>query len=405
MENSQHKTNELIEELDDLKRYSDPLTIERAKFLVEEVLGRSRYDEGGNISLRKIDHSLSQGENRRIFVDPLQSVMSEIMDFLDGRVNSIELIDCSDELFTEAYAECVKYRKQNRPLISVDYSLVKNDAEIVLELRNFADELEKGAQSFNSRMKIEVSSDHHKHTIYEKNWCYVGKVTWGAKHWKPGFEGQVWQQNKCVVTHCSSGSGCSGPVLCVIDDVTSRNKLLAKSGNRARCEIEELWRADKPTENVPADIEIPEFKPIPWNHCIDVVDNKASWSTLNSRFGWRRLSNGLDSFHEGIDIGGPVGTDVQSLDAGIIVEEFTDPSRDSWNLGFWIKSGNQIYKYFHIKPAPDLKKGTKISKGQIIGSMAKWPTAGRQHAHVALYNAGGELNRYSAVDPLFGCEI
>lgn len=108
--------------------------------------------------------------------------------------------------------------------------------------------------------------------------------------------------------------------------------------------------------------------------------------------------------HEGIDILATKGQEVYAMVDGTLTVQVVDGSNQSgaslsgnlWQLT--AASGGTYYVYAHLSAfAPGLAKGSKVVKGQLIGSVGDTgnPGPGNYHLHFEIHPAGG-----SAVDPL-----
>ena len=97
--------------------------------------------------------------------------------------------------------------------------------------------------------------------------------------------------------------------------------------------------------------------------------------------------------HNGVDFAAPVGTPVRSVGDGTV--EFSGYSSGN---GYWIKIKHcKTYStaYLHLsKIASSVKKGAKVSRGQVIGNVGMTGLATGPHLHFSLY----ENNKY--IDPL-----
>ena len=92
-----------------------------------------------------------------------------------------------------------------------------------------------------------------------------------------------------------------------------------------------------------------------------------NYNTITSYFGYRnRPTAGASSYHSGIDIGAPTGSNVISSFSGTV--EYTGFYGGG---GYTIIISNGIYsaQYSHLAPVFYCKKGDYITKGTIIGTV------------------------------------
>ena len=91
------------------------------------------------------------------------------------------------------------------------------------------------------------------------------------------------------------------------------------------------------------------------------------YNTITSNFGYRKSpTSGAGSYHGGIDIAVPPGTNIISVSSGIVTY-----------LGFYgangftvkIESGNLVFIYSHVAPNFLVYTGQVISKGQVIAKV------------------------------------
>lgn len=115
---------------------------------------------------------------------------------------------------------------------------------------------------------------------------------------------------------------------------------------------------------------------------------------ITSYFGHRDSPTaGASSFHQGIDIAAPGGSDILAAEGGKVI-----------HAGFLGNAGNAIMiehdnglvtQYFHIKEnGIKVKKGQKVSKGQIIAKVGSTGVSTGNHLHFGVKYKG------KLVDPL-----
>lgn len=129
------------------------------------------------------------------------------------------------------------------------------------------------------------------------------------------------------------------------------------------------------------------------------VSGKMRWplgikGIITSHFGHRDSPTaGASSFHQGLDIAAPAGTDIFAADGGKVI-----------HAGWYGNAGNAVMidhgnglisQYFHIKDGGiKVKKGQKVSKGQKIAVVGSTGVSTGNHLHF------GIKKNDTLVDPL-----
>lgn len=99
----------------------------------------------------------------------------------------------------------------------------------------------------------------------------------------------------------------------------------------------------------------------------DFVWPVPSCSRITSYFGYRnRPTQGASSYHSGIDIGAPTGTEIVSMLSGIV--SYTGFSGGG-GFTVTINSGEFVISYCHVSPDFLVFKGQSIEKGQLIATV------------------------------------
>jgi murein DD-endopeptidase MepM/ murein hydrolase activator NlpD len=113
---------------------------------------------------------------------------------------------------------------------------------------------------------------------------------------------------------------------------------------------------------------------------------------IQARFGYdaRRLEIGAQPFHEGIDIGGPVGTAVRSPQDGVVTFA-------GWNgtYGVTIEIRHSMgwsTLYAHLANNATVKVGQAVKKGQVIGSIGMTGLTTGAHLHYEIHLNGTPLD-------------
>jgi len=124
------------------------------------------------------------------------------------------------------------------------------------------------------------------------------------------------------------------------------------------------------------------------------------FSFISSSFSWARFHPVLQRTrpHLGVDFAAPLGTPVRSVADGIVTE-----------AGYNSEAGNMIKishserystAYLHLfKLAPTIRKGSHVSRGQIIGTVGSTGLSTGPHLHFALFDRGTYLDPLSAKLP------
>ena len=107
---------------------------------------------------------------------------------------------------------------------------------------------------------------------------------------------------------------------------------------------------------------------------------------VKSGFGLRRSPwNGAREVHEGIDIGSPPGTPIESPAAGTVVEA---SSQGGLGKHVTLDRGNGVRsRYGHLKKL-DVKVGQRVVKGQVIGLVGSTGRSTGPHLHYEVVVAG-----------------
>ncbi len=108
--------------------------------------------------------------------------------------------------------------------------------------------------------------------------------------------------------------------------------------------------------------------------------------TITSRFGYR-----WGAFHQGVDIGAPVGTNIYVADSGMV-------SMAAWDGGYGycirVDHGNGIVTVYGHLSKFAVSKGDRVEKGQVIGYVGSTGNSTGPHLHFEIRIDG------SAVDPV-----
>lgn len=119
--------------------------------------------------------------------------------------------------------------------------------------------------------------------------------------------------------------------------------------------------------------------------------------SLSSRFGYRPDPKGtsVPRLHKGVDYAAPRGTAIYAAAEGVIDKIYVS---NSYGKYIRIAHENNFHTaYAHLNAFVDgLKKGTRVTRGQIIGQVGNTGRSSGPHLHFELIHAG------KFIDPLFG---
>ena len=108
------------------------------------------------------------------------------------------------------------------------------------------------------------------------------------------------------------------------------------------------------------------------NFNIELSDSGFCWPTpsshrITSQFGYRNIVvSGATSYHAGIDIGASSGSDILAVcDSKVYYTGFYG----SGGYTIILKNDNYTIYYHHVSPNILVKKGDKVSAGQLIGKV------------------------------------
>lgn len=117
-------------------------------------------------------------------------------------------------------------------------------------------------------------------------------------------------------------------------------------------------------------------------------------------FSWEPRYGSCRHFHGGVDIANSRGTPVRAAAAGII----THVGRDPWGTGAWLvmlKHGNGLTTWYaHMRPKhlPRIRKGVRVSQGDLVGYMDRTGMATGVHLHWAVLKNGRYVNPRHYID-------
>jgi len=118
---------------------------------------------------------------------------------------------------------------------------------------------------------------------------------------------------------------------------------------------------------------------------------------LTSGHGPRKAPvKGASSYHKGVDLASPIGTDVHSLASGRVMDVGYNSAH---GIYVHIDHGNgYVTKYSHLNERPNLQIGQNITSGQQIAKVGKTGITTGPHLHLALEKNGRSINPYEIKD-------
>lgn len=128
----------------------------------------------------------------------------------------------------------------------------------------------------------------------------------------------------------------------------------------------------------------------------------AGSGTFTSAFGWRiHPITSLPSFHSGIDIGAPAGTNIVAAEGGEVVSRGYQAN----GYGHWIVLRHDIpgvgivyTHYSHMQQASTLQPGTIVGRGDTIGHVGSTGASTGPHLHFEVRVGGNSV--MNVVDPV-----
>ncbi len=120
---------------------------------------------------------------------------------------------------------------------------------------------------------------------------------------------------------------------------------------------------------------------------------------VTSRFGWRRHPIlGFSARHNGVDLGAPVGTRVRATASGTIISKGYDRVRGRYLI---IRHSNGYRThYYHLSGyASGIRRGKKVSQGQIIAFTGNTGRSTGPHLHYGVQKYGRYINPLTLKSP------
>lgn len=364
----------LLEEIESLYEHNDPRTVRRALNVVRRlrdgdpkekpicpVPNATVYDNDSILEehipsgMRNIVAERDFAErSRNVIVDAKLAAFRGMVDLFSGRIEQLDLIGTSlshDEL-SELEERAIEFIGISGAAIRVNLLALGGYAKAATALREMADELEENAGSDVETLPPDL---HAKLGFQPRPECKCSKVgeESSGKFWEGGNRRLV--KNVRDVLTCWYVDDC-GPGRSYTSYGKWRKVVLWENGDP---------NSKPPVADVPAKWS---FKEYPWTNKCAVLPAGLN-ANVTSGWGWRQIRGGI-SWHKGIDIGVPSGTDVLAVEAGevLLKSKNTDPN----NIGAWVKSATYVRQYWHIRPAPWLKDGDKVKTGDLLGYVTEY---------------------------------
>ncbi|MBM2711053.1 M23 family metallopeptidase [Mesorhizobium caraganae] len=307
-----------------------------------------------------------QDDRRRsIFLDPVESLAAQFVDFYTDRVDTLEFRHDAvplEETVLAAEQKAIEYLRDKTHLVNVMTVAAEDTGAIIDTLRSLAYVLE---QREKNQVNLQVAS-FSKIATLGREICKLVRTEAGASQWS------------------NNGRTLSQPFRdvysCIDSDACCTNQAYTKYGEWT---TRTVWQDDGNVANPPPVVP-PPFTPHNWdNHCAVL---STATGTVSSDWGWRGL-NGQSDFHGGMDIAVPVGTQVFAAVAGEVV--YIRRNGANGETGVVIRTGNDTRTYWHIDPGEALRNGA-VNAGALLGTVA---ARSEVHLHFALHSPpGGDFN-------------
>lgn len=117
--------------------------------------------------------------------------------------------------------------------------------------------------------------------------------------------------------------------------------------------------------------------------------------TITSEFGYRTDPiNGTTSYHSGIDIAAPTGTEIHAVADGEVAWSYYSTTAGNW-IG--IDHGNDIYSVYMHCSVSNVVAGDKVSQGDVIGLVGSTGRSTGPHLHLSIRENGEYVNPHNYV--------
>ena len=233
------------------------------------------------------------------------------------------------------------------------------------------------------KSKVVPKVVHQELALFARSECqFIKSYSVGAPRYRPGSNGKILEQKIAHEYECEGdGDGCCGNIPVYYTETEYEWRV--------------VWQDDGDSNNKPP-VPPPDFERHPWDNRCPVFSSVMG--TVTSDWGWRNI-NGETKFHQGIDIGVPVGTPVQSTSSGEVV--WINRTSAGGETGIIIRNGNEIRQYWHVDVDAGLSVGDTVAVGNALGVTANYPAP---HLHYARYNPpNGDWTQKSPANSVSPC--
>ena len=120
-----------------------------------------------------------------------------------------------------------------------------------------------------------------------------------------------------------------------------------------------------------------------------------------------QASRGGGRVHEGVDLIAKTGQYIYAVQNGTLTKQAVDKPGSLSGNAWWLSGADGTYYFYaHLSAfAPDLKIGSKVTAGQIIGFIGSTGNAGISHLHFEIHPKGGvAVNPTPIVKAVDGCK-
>ncbi|MGO8594582.1 M23 family metallopeptidase [Rhizobium ruizarguesonis] len=316
----------------------------------------------------------SEDRRRTLFADPAEQIVSTLIDFYTGRLDSFEIRKSSavsSRFIAEAEKVAIETVSQSLPLITVTSIAEPDRNEIIAALRSLAYHLEQTVEGERSSPN-EVG-------LLGREICNLVSVEAGPRSWEDNGRKLI-QQVRDVYR-------------CIDEDACCENQAYTKHGE---WRTEEVW-VDDGNPKHPPPTNPPPFQERPWDNRCQVFPSPVS-ATVSSDWGWRTI-NGSTDFHAGMDLAVPVGTQVLNVAEGTIV--WINRTAPGGETGVIVRTGQEVRQYWHVDTDSGLSVGDVVRAGGVLGVTANYSSP---HLHFSRYSPpGGDWNKKSDSNSLDPC--
>lgn len=321
------------------------------------------------------------------FGKPEEELAAKLVDFYDGRIDSIETLGASEEVMAAADALASNFIAEHRPFVRIDVRRFSSLDQILSSLDRTIVHLRSNRDELERVIADNIDPDHHRSAFFDFRFCKNDWVVVGPIK----IENDTAYEQHCWTSNCGSNDG-FGP--------ERASRLMGRTGGNTHCKWVEIagWKNYDPKKP-------PLFKPEPWkskpwsNKC--EVFKSAPQFMVSSPFGWEMTQKGSLRYHQGIDIAAYVGTPVYPKILGEVV--WVNDTAAKAETGVVVAFGTTLFTYWHI--VPQVKIGDTVTTSTVLGTVSKdHPMGAHLHfaQHKTLTGKQEERNEGNAVHPCPG---